>query len=230
MLKGVRVDLLFFPLAAGLALAQTEGKTASEVLVMVEADLRGGAQDLRSPVLQESTGIAVPFAVRAGEGGVVSVGTLRHKIPKKAVQAFKRAAMLSSAGRYQQAIGELRLAVRLDPEFAQAHANLGVQYARLGRYAEAQGELDRSVALDPASSEAYSNLAWAQLGSGETSAAEASARRALEISSGNDQARYLLGLALIWRPETRDEGIRHLELAARSIAAAARILRELGWK
>ena len=52
-------------------------------------------------------------------------------------------------------------AIRLRPNHAQSHNNLGVVLRSLGRDAEAIAEFRRAVALDPANAEARANLAAA---------------------------------------------------------------------
>jgi Flp pilus assembly protein TadD len=160
-------------------------------------------------------------------GGVVTASSLRHKIPKKAQGAFSRASRLSRSGDFKGAARELERAVAADPDFAEAHANLGVQYLRLGRLKEAEAELLRSIELNPVSSAAHSNLSAVQIQRGDLPAAEKSARRAIAILGSNERARYLLGVVLTRTPHTKSEGMQQLEYAARTMPAARTLLESL---
>jgi tetratricopeptide (TPR) repeat protein len=52
-------------------------------------------------------------------------------------------------GRYDQALGPLERAAKLDPDSYEIEHNLGLTYFRLKRYADARGPLERAVALRP---------------------------------------------------------------------------------
>lgn len=68
---------------------------------------------------------------------------------------------LAAQGRYLDALGPAREAVRLDPAAARARKNLGFVLYRAGLLDEAIPELEAAVALDPGYAEAHGNLAIA---------------------------------------------------------------------
>jgi tetratricopeptide (TPR) repeat protein len=129
----------------------------------------------------------------------ISVTQLRHKANKKAVRAAETAQQLTAKGDHPGAIAALRQAVTLDPGFADAHGNLGAEFALVGNYQEAAAELHRAALLAPSSSWIHSNLAYVLYQSGEPAQAEREARRAVALDSRNPQARYLLGVILAGR-------------------------------
>ena len=55
---------------------------------------------------------------------------------------------------YDEAVTALEQAIRLEPDRAEAHYNLGVLLADAGRLAEAIEAFRRAVALDPANESA----------------------------------------------------------------------------
>ncbi len=136
---------------------------------------------------------AAPYSNQAELAGVVSVVRLTHKIPKLALKTFKRAATLSKKGKHEEAVRELSQAIAIDPEFAEAYNNLGVQYYLLARPLEAQAMLQRAVALDPAAAPSYANLAAVVLALGDSAGAELLARRALTLDPRNAGAQRVLG-------------------------------------
>ena len=129
-----------------------------------------------------------------------------------------------NSGKHGEAAVQFEAAVRSDPNFASAYNNLGIQYARLGRPAEGQAALERAVALDPDTWQASYNLGAVSYLLGDFSAAERSARRAVELSRDNALPHLLLGSLLCLHRETRAEGVRHVQYAARTIPAAQKLL------
>ena len=163
----------------------------------------------------------------SGPAGTISVNRLRRQVPKEARQAFDRAAELSRKGDYGRAARELEKAVAMAPNFVEAYANLGAQHLRLLDLDRAIPELQRAVELDPTISAVHSNLALAFLRKDDLRLAEKHARRALTLSSADDKARFLLGVALTHFPETLAEGIEQLQKAAGTVPAARVVLARL---
>ena len=164
----------------------------------------------------------------AGAGApTVSVKQLMHPPQKKAVQAFESALRLSSAGKYDDAAGELEKAIRISPEFAEAHTNLAVQYFRIGRFEESMAESERAIQIGGPNPRNLCNLATAQAHLNRFAEAEKSAREALRLDSGYLKANLVLGSILADEPATRGEAVKHLEKAAREFASARQSLEQL---
>jgi tetratricopeptide (TPR) repeat protein len=127
----------------------------------------------------------------------------------------------SSSGDYAKAAEALERAVHESPEYAEAHVNLGAQYVRIGRYADAVGE-QRAIEIAGPTPPVLCDLASAQarLGSGEEGIE--SARAALRLDSSSLPAHLILGALLANTPSTREEAIRHLDLAAEKFASLVR--------
>lgn len=130
--------------------------------------------------------------------GVVSVQQLLHTPSEKALRAFTEAGQYSNSHELAKAIEKLELAIRLDPDFREAHVNLGAQYARLGRFQEAMTHFRTSIQISP-DPKAYSNLALCYLKLEQYDDAQTFARKALDLDPANTPARTILRAAQVHR-------------------------------
>ena len=217
---GVGGDFRFFHVALG-------------TYSLVVADEMGN-EITREPInVQQSNPevrVQLPDPSPAGKpGGTISVAQLRHTPPLRAFQAAVKAERLSAARDYSGAAAQLEKAVALDPAFAEAHSNLGSQYVRLGQPSRAIAEFERAIALDPASAMTQANFSLVLAQVGRTADAVRWSRHALQIDSTNPVGNYVLGFILAkgGQGPVRAEGIRHLQLAARTLPAAATALDEV---
>jgi Flp pilus assembly protein TadD len=99
----------------------------------------------------------------------------------------------SQAGRLEAAIHCLRRAVKIAPNLAIAHYNLGNALGEYGELKEAIFCFRKAIALAPNLPQAYSNLATALMQSDRFSEAEASSIQAVKISPNAPLAQFNLG-------------------------------------
>ena len=66
---------------------------------------------------------------------------------------------LAAAGRRDEALVRFQVALRLAPNDADLHGNVGVALGTLGKYPEAAGELQAAIRLRPGFIDAHHNLA-----------------------------------------------------------------------
>jgi Flp pilus assembly protein TadD len=59
---------------------------------------------------------------------------------------------------FAAAVEEFRAAVRINPQDANAEANLGAALAELGNWKEARAHLEKALAIDPTLANARDNL------------------------------------------------------------------------
>ena len=159
--------------------------------------------------------------------GTISLTQLRHPPARKALQSFSAAQRLAPSNP-ERAAEELEKAVRISPEFADAHASLGVQHIRMRRYLEAVNELTRAMEIAGPDPPKLCNLAYAQASLNRVQESIGTVRAALRLDSRFPQAHLLLGSLLAVDPRTRAEAIPHLERAAQSIPSARALLEKLG--
>jgi tetratricopeptide (TPR) repeat protein len=126
---------------------------------------------------------------------------------------------------YERVVGPLTRRVRLNPNDARAHTDLGLALTRVGRLTDALIELVTASLLGPDDADALTAIGQIQFDEGRYAAAETVLQRAVAKAPALVQARYLLGqtLARVGRP---DEGKTQLAEFDRLRAAANSTLRE----
>jgi tetratricopeptide (TPR) repeat protein len=139
---------------------------------------------------------------------------------REGVESQRREAWDEAARAYGQAIA-------IDPQFAEAHANLGAVLSRLGRYDDAVASYERALAIAPDLQAARINLGLAHFRAGAVGRAVSAFRDALARDPSSMQARSLLGLALVEAGKNGD-AIPHLEAAATAMPNDAAIAFALG--
>ncbi len=115
--------------------------------------------------------------------------------------AFTYGAAFSQAGYYEQAIREFTLALETDPNYAEAHYNLGTLYLKQGKTEEARQELLRALELRHEYPDALNNLGLLAAQAGDTREAIRYFQQA--IAQRPDYALALFNLGSIYRRERR---------------------------
>ena len=157
----------------------------------------------------------------------ISFVRLQHKIPKQAVKEYVAAHHASAKGERNKAILHLQRAIEIDPDYFEAHNNLGVQWMREGKYPEAVGAFEHAIAIDSADSLAETNLSAALLALGRFAEAEAAARAGLRGDGLSARARLYLALSLLEQNKGRKEALFHLSKASSQLEPARKLLQQL---
>jgi len=118
---------------------------------------------------------------RAIAPGAVSFRHYVHQPAKKAQQYFAKAIKAVKSSNGEEALSNLTEALRIDPEYFEAHAQLGVIYLENDRHEEALSHLERALAIDSSSQTVQALAACALLGLGKFAEAETAALRALQM-------------------------------------------------
>ncbi|MBL8175866.1 MAG: tetratricopeptide repeat protein [Bryobacterales bacterium] len=112
----------------------------------------------------QAENISWPVTIRVGRpaerpvSGLVTPYRLQHKVPKKAMTEFVKAARALEEQRFEEAEQRLRKAIAMDPGFVEAYNNLGVRLAKEGKLEEAAEQFVAASKLDPHSTVARENL------------------------------------------------------------------------
>ena len=120
---------------------------------------------------------------------------------------FKEGLRLQQEGRVEPAIVEYQRALKEDPEYARAHANLCLAQLLMKRLDQAERHCQSALALDPNLHEIRHNLGLLRRLQGRNREAEKAFREALEIDPFYAESHYLL--AAVLAQEGRMEGAEH---------------------
>jgi tetratricopeptide (TPR) repeat protein len=145
--------------------------------------------------------------------GTISLRELTHPVKKKALRCVDEAQRYARKNEPLKALAKLEEAVQIDPEFRDAHANLGAAYARDGRLEEAMQHFRRALEIGPPDVIIYSNLAWGSAALRQVSEAESFGRKAIALDASNAQAHLALGSALAMQPGKETEAVAQLKIA-----------------
>ncbi|HTW66028.1 MAG TPA: tetratricopeptide repeat protein [Bryobacteraceae bacterium] len=125
-------------------------------------------------------------------------------------------ALLEIPDRAPQAISEYQTALRIDPNYADAHNNLGAIFLQSGRITEAIAEYQAAVRLDPAYADARSNLGIALSRIPDRlDEAAVELETAVRLDPENVGRRAALGNVLLQMPGRIPEAIVQLQTAVR---------------
>lgn len=127
-------------------------------------------------------------------GDTVSVRNLQ--LPSGAIKEFRRSEKCVGSGDYSCAAQHLQKALKADPQFVEAHNNLGASYLQLSRYQDAIGEFEAAIALDEKMAAPHRNMSLALFSLRRYAEAETAAREALTLNPQQKAAQYSLGRAL----------------------------------
>ena len=125
---------------------------------------------------------------------------------------FSRGLALAEAGRYAEALVELRLAETVMPEAYDVQFMLGYSYGKLGEHERAVPHLTSAVALDPDRLQGRLELARALERLGGSDAALPHYRRAQQLAPMDADVQFEVGSALA-RMQLYDEAVRALTVA-----------------
>jgi tetratricopeptide (TPR) repeat protein len=121
---------------------------------------------------------------------------------------------LNDESRSDEAIGQFQEALRLQPDPADAHYNLGVALASKGQVDEAIRQYQEALRLKPDHADAHNNLGVALGKKGQVDEAIRQFQEALRLKPDHADAHYNLGL-LLGHKGQMDEAIRQFQDALR---------------
>ena len=108
---------------------------------------------------------------------------------------FDKAYQASLTGKYDEAIEYYKKAIGINPDFAAAHANLGVTYMNKGNLDEALVSLQKALALDAQNAGTQYNLGLVYDKMGKTDKAIGAYEKSIAINSSFASAYQNLGIA-----------------------------------
>jgi tetratricopeptide (TPR) repeat protein len=117
-------------------------------------------------------------------------------------------------GKIPEALELFQQALRIKPDFVEAHYNLGIALAQTGKNQEAIAHYEQALRINPDYAEAHNNLGNALGETGKIEEAIAHYKQALRIKPDFAEAHYDLGMALV-QTGKNEEAIAHFEQALR---------------
>jgi Flp pilus assembly protein TadD len=154
------------------------------------------------PDLGDSLANALTRAGRAEEG-LALYQRLADDRPGNPWIHFRRGEALQAMGRLEEAELALGQAVRLDPNFLEAHNNLGGILVLRRRFKEAEEPLRTAIRLGPTSTKPLGNLAVALFRQGRYQEAEAACRQAIGLDADSSQGHHNLGAVFLAQGQAR---------------------------
>lgn len=166
------------------------------------------------------SGVVLLLRPTGGTSRDVSAGPVSARelaIPATARDYFQRAAeTLRQRGKPESALSDLKTAVKIYPEYYEAHHLLGVAYMEMGKAKDAEDAFRKSLSASKQEyGPAYSGLASLLCDQQKFTAAEPLARRAVELEAQAWQGHFELArsLAGLGRPEEAEtSALRAMDL------------------
>ena len=100
----------------------------------------------------------------------------------------------SHDGQFQKAVSQILEAIRISPDVALYHANLGVVYHEMASYHEAVQSYRKAIELQPDSADIFRNLGATYRIMGEMSQAMSCYQKAIELNPHDAEAYNLMGV------------------------------------
>ena len=154
----------------------------------------------------------------ASVAGAISVQQLT--IPSKAIKEFQLSQRSFQLGDIRSASEHLEKALRIHPDFPEAHNNLACAYIYFKEYEKALAELQQVIAINPNLDTPYNNLSLVFLSLERFPEAERAARYALALNPQRNASRYDLGQALAAQQHYTLEAVEALRQASKEIPQA----------
>jgi Tfp pilus assembly protein PilF len=148
-----------------------------------------------------SANVLITVARRGGHavpinGGIVNVSEMLDAYPKKAVEAFKKGEDYKKQKKDEQAMKSFETAIKIAPEFYQAHNELGIVYKEAGRAQDAENEFLRAHELSRSNIEPLLNLTSLYIAENKFERAVGASEEAVKVNSRSAPAFLNLGIAL----------------------------------
>jgi tetratricopeptide (TPR) repeat protein len=143
----------------------------------------------------------------------VTFQALHHKVPKKALKEMKKAQRARAKNGTDEAIGHLKQAISIAPEFVAARNNLAAIYLRAAQPEPAIAQLEEAVKIDPKNPGLFRNLAVGYTMINNLEAAERAARVTVGLDRTGGRAPMLLGYVLMERRKFTEEALQCFERA-----------------
>jgi Tfp pilus assembly protein PilF len=172
---------------------------------MIHAEIEG-FEEINQPVdasgsLGLGNNVLITVARKGGHappinGGIVNVSEILNAYPKKAVEAYKKGEDYRKNKKDEQAMKSFENAIKIAPNFYQAHTELGILYKEAGRVDDAEIEFIKAHELNRTNIEPLLNLTTLYIDENKPERAVSASEEAVKSNSRSAPAFLNLGIAL----------------------------------
>ncbi len=120
-----------------------------------------------------------------------------QNIPKAAQTSYESALKLSKQGKKEESIAALREAIRIFPDYFNAHLVLGSEFTKAGKHGEAIAQLDEARRINPTDDRTYELFGLVLTQQGKFAVAAAVFAEASRLNPLDPQYSLMRGMALI---------------------------------
>lgn len=184
--------------------------------------MTGSSLGANSPTLNRAAGKASGGNGEGAAGSTVSVDTLQ--IPEAALKEMREFQKTFDEGKTGEAAGHAEKALKISPQWAAAHQDLGQCYAKMRQYDQAIAQYQNAASLDVKMVAPWVSMAGAYFLQGQFHEGENAARRALELDPANGTATYFLGRTLVAQEHELTNAIELLRKTQEQFPAAHLVL------
>ena len=195
---------------------------SSDPTQMVLFMMTGSTLGSKSSTLNGTAGNASGGNTGDAAGSTVSVDTLQ--IPEAALKEMHEFQKKFDEGKMDEAARHAEKALKISPQWAAAHQDLGQSYARMRQYDKAFAEFQNAASLDAKMVAPWVSMAGVYFLQGQYHEGENAARRALELDPANGTATYFLGRTLVAQEHELTNAIELLRKSQEQFPAAHLVL------
>ncbi len=177
---------------SGVSTALPPAGTSNEATTNTRARERDARRQLASPTVARQQAAALYKSGKARQAAELLAGVLQHGGATRE-DWLRLSDWWREAADGKAALQAARLAIRMGPDSADGHVNLGNALQSLKRFRDAMAAYQRALSLSPDSAFIYNNLGVLYRELGELQKAEASYRKTLEQRPDYHPARMNLG-------------------------------------
>ena len=201
--------------------------TASDPSQMMLFMMTGSTLGSKSPTLNGTAGNGNDSGANGGgaAANTVSVDTLQ--IPEAALKEMHEFQKKFDEGKLDEATRHAEKALKISPQWAAAHQDLGQSFARMRQYDKAIEEFQKAASLDEKMVSPWVSMAGAYFLQGQYHEGENAARRALERDPANGTATYFLGRTLVAQEHELSNAMELLRKTQEQFPAAHLVLANL---